>query len=72
MLCVFLKNLQNYEKTSFPLVLQLPLLRKNNYPSIQKNLWGDQLWSPSYFASSCGGAPIEILRKYIEEQNTPE
>jgi len=29
------------------------------------------LWSPSYFASSCGGTPIDILRKYIEEQQTP-
>ncbi|MGL4190174.1 MAG: IS200/IS605 family transposase, partial [Sphaerotilus sulfidivorans] len=24
--------------------------------------------SPSYFAASCGGAPIEILRQYIEQQ----
>ena len=48
------------------------LLRKHGYPSIQKSLWGDHLWSPSYFASSCGGAPIEILRKYIEEQRTPD
>ncbi len=47
------------------------LLRKHGYPSIRKSLWGNQLWSPSYFASSCGGAPIEILRKYIEEQKTP-
>lgn len=29
------------------------------------------LWSPSYFASSCGGAPVDILRQYIEEQRTP-
>lgn len=29
------------------------------------------LWSPSYFAASCGGAPIEILRKYIEDQRSP-
>ncbi|BAP46049.1 transposase IS200 like family protein [Pseudomonas sp. StFLB209] len=29
------------------------------------------LWSPSYLASSCGSAPIEILRQYIEEQQTP-
>ncbi|HSP85981.1 MAG TPA: transposase, partial [Psychrobacter sp.] len=35
-------------------------------------LWGDALWSPSYFASSCGGAPIDILRRYIEQQNTPD
>ena len=26
------------------------------------------LWSPSYFAASCAGAPIEILRQYIEQQ----
>ena len=30
------------------------------------------LWSPSYFAGSVGGAPIEILRQYIEQQNAPE
>ena len=29
------------------------------------------LWSPSYFASSCGGGPMNILRQYIEEQQTP-
>ena len=26
------------------------------------------LWSPSYFAASCGGAPISIIRQYIEDQ----
>jgi hypothetical protein len=26
------------------------------------------LWSPSYFAASCGSAPIEILRQYVEQQ----
>lgn len=30
------------------------------------------LWSPSYFASSTGGAPIETLKKYIENQNRPD
>jgi putative transposase len=29
------------------------------------------LWSASYFAASCGGAPISILRQYIESQRTP-
>jgi putative transposase len=28
-------------------------------------------WSPSYFAASCGGAPLAILRQYIEQQNRP-
>ena len=25
-----------------------------------------------YFAGSCGGAPISIIRQYIEQQQTPE
>ncbi|WP_187560006.1 transposase, partial [Escherichia coli] len=29
------------------------------------------LWSPGYFASSCGGAPISAIRQYIEQQQTP-
>ena len=47
------------------------LLRSKGYPSIQKALWGNSLWSPSYFAGSCGGAPIDILRQYIESQKSP-
>ncbi|MHB8252695.1 MAG: IS200/IS605 family transposase [Acidiferrobacter sp.] len=48
------------------------MIRKNNYPCIRKKLWGGALWSPSYFAGSCGGAPIAIIRQYIEQQQTPE
>jgi putative transposase len=29
------------------------------------------LWSPSYFAGSVGGAPIDVLKQYIEQQNRP-
>ena len=47
------------------------LIRKAKHPSIQKKLWGGHLWSPSYFAASCGGAPISIIRQYIEQQQTP-
>lgn len=46
------------------------LLRKDR-PDIQKRYWKGVLWSPSYFASSCGGAPISIVRQYIEQQQTP-
>jgi putative transposase len=28
------------------------------------------LWSPSYFAASCGGAPIEIVRNYVANQRS--
>ena len=48
------------------------MIRQKNYPSIREKLWGGALWSPSYFAGSCGGAPISIIRQYIEQQNTPD
>jgi putative transposase len=47
------------------------MIRKNNYPSTRKKLWAGALWSPSYFAGSCGGAPIVVIRQYIEQQQTP-
>ena len=47
------------------------LIRKKQFPSVQNSLWGGSLWSPSYFAGSCGGAPIDVIRKYIEAQKTP-
>ena len=36
------------------------LIRKKRYACIQDKLWAGALWSPSYFAASCGGAPISI------------
>ena len=47
------------------------LIRRKKYPRIQKKLWEGSLWSPSYFAGSCGGAPIGVIRQYIEQQKTP-
>jgi len=44
---------------------------KQLHPEIQKHYWKSQFWSPSYFAGSCGGAPIGIVRQYIEQQSTP-
>jgi putative transposase len=32
----------------------------------------EALWSPSYFASSVGGAPIEVLNAYIQNQDKPK
>ncbi|GAA3598110.1 hypothetical protein GCM10022419_096870 [Nonomuraea rosea] len=30
-----------------------------------------KLWSGSHFAGSAGGAPLSIVRQYIEQQNRP-
>jgi putative transposase len=29
------------------------------------------LWTPSYFVVSCGGAPLAVVRRYIEAQARP-
>lgn len=44
---------------------------RNRYPEIAKRYYKNVLWSPSYFAASCGGAPISIIRQYVEQQQTP-
>ena len=44
---------------------------RTEFTQIQKHYWKGVLWSPSYFAGSCGGAPIAVIRKYIEQQQTP-
>ncbi len=46
-------------------------LLKQRFPELEKRYWKGALWSPSYFAASCGGAPISIVRQYIEQQKTP-
>ena len=38
------------------------------HPELKACYWKGILWSPSYFAASCGGAPISIIRQYIEDQ----
>jgi putative transposase len=47
------------------------MLRKE-FDSIHRFYWKGMLWSPSYFAGSCGGAPIDIVKQYIEQQATPD
>ena len=40
-------------------------------PDIEKRYWKNVLWSPSYFAASCGGAPLGIIQQYVEQQKIP-
>ncbi len=46
-------------------------LRQEFPAHIRTYLWGKHLWSPSYFAASCGGAPLAIIKEYIENQKRP-
>ena len=46
---------------------------RQQYPThIRKYLWGKHFWSPSYFAASCAGAPLSIIKQYIEQHNRPD
>lgn len=43
-------------------------LIKKEYPIIRKQLWKEYFWSRSYCLLTTGGVPIEVIRKYIENQ----
>ena len=43
-------------------------LIKKEFPEIRQLLWKEQFWSRSFCLISVGGAPIEVLRQYIESQ----
>jgi putative transposase len=43
-------------------------LIKKEFPEIKKYLWKESFWSRSYCLLTTGGAPIEIIKQYIESQ----
>ena len=43
-------------------------LLKKEYPEIRKKLWKEAFWSQSFCLLTAGGAPIEVIRQYIETQ----
>ena len=46
-------------------------LRKEFTASVKNKLWGGHFWSSSYCVVSCGGAPLEVVKKYVADQRTP-
>jgi putative transposase len=47
------------------------MLRREYLDQIKTKLWGKHFWSPGYCCVSVGGASLESVRKYIENQRTP-
>jgi len=43
-------------------------LIKKEFPEIKKYLWKEHFWSRSFCLLTTGGAPIEVIKKYIESQ----
>ena len=46
------------------------LLRKE-YPALRAKFKEPVLWSRSYFVASVGGAPLSVIKQYIEQQARP-
>ncbi len=46
-------------------------LRSGFTGRVNRHIMHGHFWSPSYFAESCGGAPLDIIRQYIEQQRRP-
>lgn len=46
-------------------------LRQEFPEQINQVYWKKVLWNESYFIASCGGVTISVLKKYIENQNSP-
>lgn len=47
-------------------------LIKKEFPDIKKHLWKEFFWSRSFLVLSVGGAPIEIVKQYIQNQGQKE
>lgn len=43
-------------------------LIKRDFPLVRKKLWKEMLWSRSFCLLTTGGSPINVVRKYIENQ----
>ena len=43
-------------------------LIKKEYPSVREKLWGEYFWSQSFCLLTTGGAPIDVIKSYIENQ----
>ena len=55
------KFINTYKSASSRLV-------KKEYSQIREKLWKETFWSKSFCLLTTGGAPIEVIKKYIEKQ----
>jgi putative transposase len=48
------------------------LLRKEFARELERIYSKPVFWSGSYFVASCGGVTIDQLKKYVEQQSSPQ
>lgn len=42
------------------------------FPELKEKLWGGSFWSPSYFLASTGQVTLDVLKRYVENQNAKD
>jgi len=48
------------------------LIRKEFKEHLSKFYWKPYFWTRAYFIATIGGAPLEIIKQYIQSQEKPE
>ena len=48
------------------------MVRKKYKEYLDKYLWKESFWSDSYYLGTTGGASLDIIQKYIEDQGKPK
>ncbi|RAU18143.1 IS200/IS605 family transposase [Nitrincola tibetensis] len=46
------------------------MIRREYWDRVKTMLWGKHFWSPSYCVVSCGGASLDVVKEYINNQQT--
>ena len=44
-------------------------LIKKDFPEVRQKLWKEMFWSKSYCLLTTGGAPVDVIRQYIQTQS---
>ncbi|OOR28550.1 IS200/IS605 family transposase [Bacillus sp. N5-665] len=47
-------------------------LIKRDFSHVRKKLWKEMFWSKSFCLITTGGSPIDVVKKYIENQGKSE
>lgn len=47
------------------------ILRKEHRAHVNQFLWGGHFWSRSYYCGTTGGANLDIIKRYVQNQNRP-
>ena len=43
---------------------------QRNFPDIKKDLWKGKFWSPSYFLATSGQVTLDVMKGYVDSQET--